>query len=70
MPRRRQAGDRDGEGRQLWSLAHLALERGEYGVAHTLFGESLRIDAELGYKHGIAIVPRRAPAPVPACYHE
>jgi predicted ATPase len=55
LARFRMAGDRDGEGRALWSLGHLALQRRNYAAAHTLFADSLTIDNELNYKHGIAI---------------
>src|SRR5579864_2239670 len=55
LERFRMAGDRDGEGRALWSLGHLALQCGNFAAAHALFADSLSIDADLNYKHGIAI---------------
>jgi hypothetical protein len=46
--------DREGIGRHLFSLGHLALDRGDDQAAWTRFAESLEIFAELGYKYGIA----------------
>lgn len=52
----RQAADWNGEARVLWSLGHLALEQGNLERARATFLDALQMDAELNYKHGIAIV--------------
>jgi predicted ATPase len=55
LERSRRAGDRDGEGRLTFSLGEVALERGDLDSARWLFVESVLIDADLGYKHGLAM---------------
>ncbi|HMA00537.1 MAG TPA: tetratricopeptide repeat protein, partial [Steroidobacteraceae bacterium] len=56
LARFREVGDRDGEGRVLWSLGHLALECHELDRSRSFFLQAFRIDAELNYNHGLAIV--------------